>query len=489
MSIDEVTRLIVEHSPDGLILLDRDGVVRWWNRAAERIYGFEQEEALGQPMAQLLAPAGMEPDEPPQGEAAPRETMHRRKDGAVIHVRCSWRVQRGTDGEIQHRVCTISDLTASRVALDTQLLQARYQNLLESLPDAVVVINDTGRIVLFNAQARSIFGHAPADAIGHPIEMLLPERLRAQHLPQRTAYLHLPRLRPMGRGLELLGLRADGSEFPVEISLSPIELDGRRMVMSAIRDISDRKRIERALQEKNLELERASNAKDRFLATMSHELRTPLNAILGFTGILLMQLPGPLTDKQERQLQHVRASGQHLLSLINDLLDLAKIESGHVEFAREAVECMPLAEAVASTLRPLAQERGLTLEVVAGETGLFASGEHRAIQQVLLNLVNNALKFTEDGGVTIEIQPATLQDGRPAVAFSVADTGPGIAPDDLQRLFQAFVQVGKREHRGKGTGLGLHLSRKLAELMGGSLTAASVEGQGSRFTLAVARHR
>ena len=489
MTIDEVPRLIVEHSPDALILLDRDGVVRWWNRAAERIYGFESHEAIGRPMIELLVPTGGSFDDPPPDEWAPREMMHRRKDGTVIHVRCSLRVQRDAEGQVLHRVCSISDLTAARVALDTNLLRARYQNLLESLPDAVVVVNDSGRIVLFNAQATALFGHRPPTAIGHPIEILLPERFRALHLPQRTEFLRSPRMRPMGRGLELLGLRADGSEFPVEISLSPIEIDGRRMVMSAIRDISDRKRIEHALQEKNLELERASNAKDRFLATMSHELRTPLNAILGFTGILLMRLPGPLTEKQERQLQHVQASGQHLLSLINDLLDLAKIESGRVDLARDPVDAEAVAEAVGATLRPMAQERGLTLDVVARDSELFGTGDRRAVQQVLLNLVNNALKFTERGGVVLEIAPTVLPDGQSAVAFNVIDTGVGIAPDDLQRLFQAFVQVGSREQRGKGSGLGLHLSHKLAHLMGGTLTAASEEGHGSRFTLTLARAR
>jgi signal transduction histidine kinase len=330
-----------------------------------------------------------------------------------------------------------------------------------------------------------------------------------QALDART-YLCVP-LRLRGQTFGTLTLARGGSRRgyrPADIALAEaladraaVALDNARLYQTAQAEIQARQqadtvlKAERAqlarqveartadLQVANADLARALQAKDTFLAHMSHELRTPLNAVIGFTGTLLMKLPGPLTADQEKQLLTIQSSARHLLSLINDLLDLAKIESGTVEVNREPVVGQEMIREVVASLHPLAEQKGLRITVATPTNAIELTTDRRTLSQILINLVSNAIKFTEHGQVQLMLRECYEHDQR-WIAISVADTGIGLRPEAQAKLFQAFTQVDTAtSRRQEGTGLGLHVSQKLAHLLGGRITVQSEYGAGSTFTL------
>jgi PAS domain S-box-containing protein len=380
--------------------------------------------------------------------------------------------------------------------------------VLDAMADALVATTVDGHVEFWNRGATDLFGYSSEEAAGKLLtELTIPQdRLQEEQAlvaeAERTGTATAETVRHRKDGsliyvnVSLRALRNDSGELEgfvrseTDVSrLSPLRTDEGALVMSAIREFTDSERVERTLQEKNAEPERASRAKDQFLATMSHELRTPLNAIIGFTGTLLMQLPGPLTTDQDQQLRTVQSSAKHLLSLINDLLDLAKIESGKVEIDLQAVPVAEVMREVCTSLQPAAQKKALTLTLRLPDAALTLHTDRRSLRQILVNLTNNAIKFTERGEVCLDV--ARGEDaGAPAILISVVDTGTGIRQEDQARLFEAFGKIARGGAKSaEGTGLGLHLSRKLAELLGGNISLSSTYGSGSRFTLSLPEQR
>ena len=376
-------------------------------------------------------------------------------------------------------------------------VEERFRELLEAAPDAIMQVDGQGRILLINRVTEEMFGYSRDEMLGQPVEMLVPTDLRSRHTQHRHNYSHHPAMRPMGAKLQLEGMRKDGVRFPLEISLSPVAgKPGEDIRVTAIvRDITERKLAEeqlraveqqytRELEERNQQIERANSLKSEFLASMSHELRTPLHTIIGFAELLAEELQGPLNDKQKRFIGHIHKDSLHLLELINDILDLSKIESGRIALRPEAFDFQTVVHESIASVQTLADTKHLNIITkIDVPTALVA--DRLRVKQVLVNLLSNAVKFTPDHGrIVVE---AKIHDN--TMHASVTDDGVGIPQAEHESIFDKFHQVGATTKGVReGTGLGLAITRHLVEEHGGTISVESTPGKGSRFSFTIPLH-
>ncbi len=365
------------------------------------------------------------------------------------------------------------------VHLQGEVSMANLLTLLDVSPDALVIVNQAGRIEHVNNQAEALFGYQRSELEGLQLEILLPERFRAAHVLHRERYAASPRTRPMGVGLELYGRRKDGTEVPVDISLSPLQLTGTLHVLGAIRDITDRRRLE---ERERAARQEAEQLKDEFISIAAHELRTPLAILKGFAQTLLVQTArgkGPeLANWQAEALHGIDQATSRLVELTEDLLDVTRLQARRLTLQLEATDLIALVQRVVTRLQMTTEHHAISINTPLEH--LVVQVDPRRMEQVLSNLIGNAIKYSPAGGM-IEVTVREKAETKLAL-LDVSDHGIGIPAQQQSLVFGRFARADNARAYGiGGTGLGLYLCRELVERHGGRIWFESVEGRGSTF--------
>lgn len=353
--------------------------------------------------------------------------------------------------------------------------EAWFRILLESLPDAMVIVDGQGQIEIINNQAESMFGYARDELCGEQVEVLLPEWLRERHLKHRGNFAEQPSVRPMGASFDLIARRKDGSEFPVEISLSPVELESATFVSSVIRDVTERKKLEQEITAARQVAERANKANSAFLAAASHDLRQPVQAMSLLNGALRR------TVKDARALEMI-ANQEHsitaMTNLLNSLLDISRLDAGAITPEFEEFPMQRMIDRLSPEFSRQAKHSGL--EFKSGSCTAIVRSDPNLLSEIIQNLVSNAIRYTDKGSVTLS---CANRNGRCTV--EVEDTGIGIEADQLEAIFNEFHQVKASGKKKEGFGLGLAIVRRMASLLEHDIEVRSVPGKGSWFSVSL----
>ena len=476
-------RRILDTAFDAFVEMDSGERITNWNAQAERMFNRSVKEVLGKSFSETIIPESRR-----ELYLENIQKLCRCDLKQAQNLRFETRVLCSGGREIPAEI-TISAMCKGdgcyfaafvRDLSQRERAEAKFQDLLESSSEATILVNHEGRITLCNSRAASLFGYSRPELMNQILEILLPVSARGIHPSHRADFFHDPRIRPMGAGLDLFAKRKDGTEFPVEISLSPLHAEEGILVSALIIDVTKRKKFEQDLKDAKEAAEAASLAKSTFLATMSHEIRTPMNGILGMTELVL---DTELTPDQRENLSLVRVSAESLLSIVNDVLDFSKIEAGKMD-----LESIPfnLRDSLGETVKPLsfrANQKGLELILdIDAAVPDALTGDPGRIRQVLINLVGNSIKFTEKGEIFITVKEESRRDNVTMLHFAVRDTGVGIPQDKQAKVFEAFSQAdGSMARKYGGSGLGLAICTKLVGMMGGRIWLESTPGAGSTF--------
>lgn len=478
---DVLFRKLLESAPDAVVIVNERGRIELANNQAEALFGHDKSDLIGRHVEMLI------PERYRQIHVSHREGYFRspvvrsmgqnldlyalRRDGQEFPVEISLSPLQTGQGLLVS--ASIRDVTDRREA------DKKFRDLLDSAPDAMVIVRESGEIELANKQTESLFGYAHGELVGQTIEVLMPQRFRGAHSGHRQGFFAHPNVRGMGRGLELFGQEKSGREFPVEISLSPLQTKDGLLVSAAIRDISERKERERELNQYARQLESKNKELEQFAYIASHDLQEPLRTVASFVELLMEDYAGKLGADADTYLRYITDASQRMTQLIRGLLDYSRIG---IQSRLESVDCEQLLRDVVKDLEVAIAECGGSVNW-SDLPQLVTYGNE--LRQVFQNLLTNAIKFHKPDVKPVVRVSAVRESG--GWRFTVADNGIGIESQHLERIFLIFQRLHAREDY-EGTGIGLAHCKKIVDLLGGRIWAESTPGEGSQFHFTVMDH-